>query len=48
MAELIRERLSVDRKFEDHFENLFQLKIEINKDDSYDTGEFDKFMWGFD
>lgn len=46
--ELIRKRLSFDRKFESHFENLFQLKIKINKDYSFDTGEFDKFMWGFD
>lgn len=45
--ELIRKRLAFDRYFIGHYQNLFNLKIEIEDNNRLDTGEFDEFMWGF-
>ncbi len=45
--ELIRRRLSFDRSFVGHYQNLFGLKIENDYKNFSDTGEFDDFMWRF-
>lgn len=43
---LIRKRFSRDRYFVGSYSKLFNLKIKL--EENFETGEYDRIMWGFD